>query len=146
MCKSAYLWAFPVIIDNIISLSIYIKHADKHVLLSLLIHCSIYESTFCGNHTQLYDIIQSFIYVCGIRKIKTIVPHPVLTNTFLYLLYALSLLILMRIWSFAFCCVESVSVLFACVPIKGTLDLYELMGKCILFRIWALGCCYNIRK
>ena len=33
------------------------------MLLSLLIHCSINESTFCGNHTGLYDIIQRVIDV-----------------------------------------------------------------------------------
>ena len=61
----------------------YIKHADKHVLLSLLIHCSINESTVCGNHTRLYDIIKVIfmheIYF-NTRKVKTIVTHPVLTR------------------------------------------------------------------
>ena len=73
----------PSIIDNIISIIMYIKHADKHVLLSLLIHCSINESTVCGNHTRLYDIIKViFMHVIyfGTRKVNTIVPHPVLTR------------------------------------------------------------------
>ena len=61
----------------------YIKHADKHVLLSLFIHCSINESTVCGNYTRLYDIIKVIfmheIYF-STRKVNTIVPHPVLTR------------------------------------------------------------------
>ena len=90
--------------------------------LSILLIVSIASSSILSPESNTSRVL-------AVVDAERIVLFEDLYNTFLYLLHALNLIMMVMTLSFAFCGVEPGSEIFACITYKGRYVYHGLMGK-----------------